>query len=52
MEGIVLNFRLLLDPSKLQVLNTLSTGAIFQILVSFHLKDFGTIEGREQYFRF
>ena len=36
MEGIVLNFRFKIDPSKQKVLNALSTDEIFQILVSFH----------------
>ena len=37
MEGIVLNFRFKIDPSKQKVLNTLSTDKNFQILVSFYL---------------
>ena len=34
MEGIVLNFRFKIDPSKPKVLNTLSTDENFQILRS------------------
>ena len=37
MEGIVINFRFKIDPSKQKVLNTLSTDEIFQMLVSSHL---------------